>query len=63
MRAAAGVLTLIGCLAGGLATSSAADPESWVNPPRKPPSGSGTSAILKRHLLRKPPAPTKSTIA
>jgi enterochelin esterase-like enzyme len=39
MRVAAGVLTLIGCLAGGLARCSAADPESWVNPPGKPPPG------------------------
>jgi enterochelin esterase-like enzyme len=39
MRAAAGVLTLIGCLAGGLAPCSAEDQESWVNAPRKPPPG------------------------
>jgi len=39
MRAAAGVLTLIGCLAGGLAPCSAEDPERWVNPPGKPVPG------------------------
>jgi enterochelin esterase-like enzyme len=39
MRAAAGVLALIGCLAGRLALCSAADPETWVHPPGKLPPG------------------------
>jgi len=39
VRAAAGVVTLIGCLAGGLAPCSAAGQESWVNPPGKPLPG------------------------
>jgi endo-1,4-beta-xylanase len=39
MRAVVAMLTLIGCLAGGLAPCSAADPERWVNPPGKPPPG------------------------
>jgi hypothetical protein len=39
MRAAALVVTLIGCLALGLAPCFAADPENWVNPPGKPVPG------------------------